>query len=185
MSFSLISKSELCQMSITTFSRLISGISFRIPDNSILLCQLYCSDLAWLFSQLMIRSSSFAFTFFTTVRSLLIFSFVECSWDIASFSFDIWLQRLDITESTITFPFKEIIFCTSPGFFMAFIADSDKVNKLVLSTILIWPNWQVHVGKWDLHFKIEFLHFWMYVLPLWMLKWSLNRICAWWREPML
>ena len=169
MSFGLISKSELCRMSVTTFSKLSSGISFRIPDNSILLCQLYCSDLAWLFSQLMIRSSSFAFTFFKTVRSL-IFLFVECSWDIVSFSFDICLQRLDITESTITFPFKVIIFCTSPGFFMAFI---------VLSPILIWPNWQVHVGKWDLDFKIEFLHFWMYVLPLRMLEWSLNGICAW------
>ena len=151
------------KISITTFSRLSSGISFGIP---ILLCLLYCSDLAWLFSRLMIHSSSFAFTLFTTVRSLLIFSLVECSWDIVSFSFDIWLQRLEISESTITFPFKAIIFCTSSGFFMAFIADSDKVNKLVLSPILIWPSWEVHVGKWDLDFKIEFLRFWMYVLPL-------------------
>ena len=111
----------------------------------------------------------FCIYIFQTVRSL-IFLFVECSWDIVSFGFDICLQRLDITESTITFPFKVIIFCTSSGFFMAFI---------VLSPILIWPNWQVHVGKWDLDFKIEFLHFWMYVLPLRMLEWSLNRICAW------
>ena len=71
-----------------------------------------------------------------------------------------------ISESVITFPFKAIIFCTSSGIFMAFIADSDKVNKLVLSPILVWPNWEVHLGKWDLDFKIEFLQFWMYVLPL-------------------
>ena len=170
MSLGLISKSGSWQMPIRTFSRLSSGISFGIQDKSIWSHQLYCSDLAWLYSRLMIRSFSFVFTFFTTVRSLLSFSFVECSWDIVSFSFDICLQRLDITESTITFPFKVIIFCTSPGFFMAFI---------VLSPILIWPNWQVHVGKWDLDFKIEFLHFWMYVLPLRMLEWSLNGICTW------
>ena len=154
-------------MSITTFSKWFSGMSFRIPDNSILLHQLYCSDLAWIFSRLMIRSSSFTITFFTIERSLFIFSLVECSRDILSFSFDIWLQRLDLPESTITFPFKAIIFCTSSGFFMAFIADSDKVDKLVLSPILIWPNWEVYIGKWDLDFKIEFLRFWMYVIPLW------------------
>ena len=128
-------------MSITIFSRFLqlsSGTSFRIPNNSMLLRQLYCSDLAWFFSSLMIRSSSFAFKFFTTVSSLLIFSFFACSWDIASFSFDIWLQRFDISESTITFSFKVIIFSTSLGFFMTFIADSDKVNKLVLSPVLIW-----------------------------------------------
>ena len=125
MSFGSISTSEPWQMSVTTFSRLSSGISLGIPDNSILLCWLYCSALAWLFSRLMIHSFSFAFTFFTTVRSLLIFSLGECSWDIVSFSFKIWLQRLEISESTITFPFKAIIFCTSSGFFMAFIADSD------------------------------------------------------------
>ena len=110
----------------------------RIPNNSMLLRQLYCSDLAWFFSSLMILSSSFAFKFFTTVTSLFIFSSFECSWDIASFSFDIWLQRFDISESTITFSFKVIIFSTSLGFFMTFIADSDKVNKLVLSPVLIW-----------------------------------------------
>ena len=115
----------------------------------------------------MIRSSSLAFTFFTTNRSLVIFLLVECSWDIVSLSFDIWLQRLEISESTITFPFKAIIFCTSSGLFIIFIADSDKVNKLVLSPILIWPNWEVYIGKWDLDFKIEFLRFWMYVIPLW------------------
>ena len=175
-SFGSISKSELWQMSDTTFFRLSSGISFGIPDNSKLLCHLYCSDLAWLFSRLRIRSSSFAFIFFPTVRPLLIFSFVECSWDIVSFSFLIWLKRLDISESMITFPFKVIIFSTSSGFFMAFIADSDKVNKLVLSPILIWPNWQVHVGKWDLDFKIEFLRYWMYVLPLRML---VRTACLW------
>ena len=27
-------------------------------------------------------------------------------------------------------------------------------------------NSEVHVGKWDVDFKIEFLRFWMYVLPL-------------------
>ena len=155
MSFGSISKSKSWQMSITTFSRLSSGVSFGIPDDSILFSRLYCSDLAWLFSSLMICSSSFAFPFFTAVRWLLIFSFVECSWDIVSFSFDIWLQRLDISESTITFHFKAIIFCTNSGFLMAFIADFDKVNKLVLSPILIWPNWQVHVRKWNLDFKIE------------------------------
>ena len=42
-----------------------------------------------------------------------------------------------ISESAITFPFKAIIFCTSSGIFMVFIADSDKVNKLVLSPILV------------------------------------------------
>ena len=98
---------------------------------------LYCLDLAWFFSRLVIHSSSFVFTFFTTASSLLNFLFVECSWDVVSFSFNIWLQRLDISESTITFPFKAIIFCISSGFYMAFIADSDKVNKLVLSRILI------------------------------------------------
>ena len=49
---------------------------------------------------------------------------------------------------------------------MAFIVDSDKINKLVLSPILIWIICQVHIGKLDVDFKIEFLHFWMYVLPL-------------------
>ena len=143
-------------MSITTFSNLSSGILFGIPDNSVLLRR----------SRLMIRSSIYVFTFFKTGSSLLIFSFIECSWDIVSFSFSICLQRLDISESTITFPFKAIIFCTSSGYFMAFIADSDKVNKLALSPILIWPNWEARVGKWDLDFKIEFLRFWMYILPL-------------------
>ena len=124
-------------MSITTFSRLLSGISFGIPDNSMLLRWLYCFDLAWFFSRLMIRSSSLVFTFFTNASLLLIFSFAECSWNIVLFSFDILLQRLDISASMITFPSKEIIFFTSSGFFMAFIADSDKVNKLALSPILI------------------------------------------------
>ena len=139
MSFGSISKPELWQMSIKTFSRLFSGISFRIPDNSMLLCWLYCSDLAWFFSR-QIHSSSLVFTFFTTASTFLIFTFVECRWDIVSFNFDIWLQRLDISASAITFPFKATIFYTSSGFFMAFIADSDKVNKLVLSPILIWIN---------------------------------------------
>ena len=97
---------------------------------------LYCSYLAWFFSRLMICSSSFVFTFLATASSLLIFLFVECSWVIVSFSFGIWLQMLDISESMITFPFNTIIFCTSPGFFMAFIADSEKVNKLLLSPVL-------------------------------------------------
>ena len=86
-----------------------------------------------IFLRLMICSFRFVLTFFTTVTSLLIFSFVECSWNILSFSFDIWLRRLDISESTRNFPFKAIIFCASSDFFMAFIADSDKVNKLILS----------------------------------------------------
>ena len=166
MSFRSISTSESWQMSITTFSRLSSGISFGIPDNSILLHRLVLLGLGLTFFKADDSLFQFAFTFFTTVRSLLIFSLVDCSWDIVSFSFDIWLQRLEISESTITFHFKAIIFCTSWGFFMAFIADSDKVNKLVLLPILIWPNWEVHVGKWDLDFKIEFLRFWMYVLTL-------------------
>ena len=89
MSFGSISKSKSWQMSITTLSRLSSGISFRTPDSSILLHWLYCWDLAWLLSRLMIYSSSFVFTFFTTVRLLFISSFVECSWDIVSFSFHI------------------------------------------------------------------------------------------------
>ena len=46
MSFGSISTSESWQMPITTFSRLSSGISFGIPDNSILLRRLYRSDLA-------------------------------------------------------------------------------------------------------------------------------------------
>ena len=91
--FDSISKREWWQMSITTFSRLSSGILFGIPDNSMLLRRLHCSDLDWYFSRLMIRSSSFVFS----VSSLLIFSFVECSWYIVSFSFNIWLQRLDMS----------------------------------------------------------------------------------------
>ena len=106
MSFGSIFKPELWQMSITTFSNLSSGILFGIPDNSVLLRR----------SRLMIRSSIYVFTFFKTGSSLLIFSFVECSWDIVSFSFSICLQRLDISESTITLPFKAIIFCTNSGF---------------------------------------------------------------------
>ena len=132
MSFGSISKPESWQMSITTFSRLFSGISFGIPDNSVLLRRLYCSDLARFFSRQIIRSSSLVFTFFTTTSSLLIFLFVECSWDIVSLNFDIWLQRLDIPASAMTFLFKATILCTSSGFFMAFIADSGNVNKLVL-----------------------------------------------------
>ena len=116
MSFGSISKPESWQMSITTFSRLSSGISFRILHNSMLLHWLYCSDLASFFSRLMIHSSSLVFTFFTTASLLLVFLFVECSWDILSFSFNIWLQRLNISTSTITFPFKAIIFCTSSSF---------------------------------------------------------------------
>ena len=46
MSFGSISKPESWQMSTTTVSRLISGISFGIPDSSMLLQRLYCSDLA-------------------------------------------------------------------------------------------------------------------------------------------
>ena len=117
MYFGSISTSESWLMSITTFSRLSSGISFGIPDNSMLLRQLYCSGLDWLFARLMIRSSSLAFTFFRTNKSLVSFSLVECSWDIVSLSFDIWLQGLEISEYTITFPFKAITFCTSSGFF--------------------------------------------------------------------
>ena len=79
MSFGSISKLESWQMSIKTFSRFFSGISFGIPDNSVLLHQLYCSSLARFFSRLMIHSSSLVFTFLTTATSLLIFSFVECS----------------------------------------------------------------------------------------------------------
>ena len=62
---------------------------------------LYCLDLAWFFSRLVIHSSSFVFTFFTTASSLLNFLFVECSWDVVSFSFNIWLQRLDMSGFTI------------------------------------------------------------------------------------
>ena len=91
MSFGSICTSKSWKMPITTFSRLSSGISFGIPDNSVLLRRLYCSDLAWLSSRLMIRSSSFAFTFFTTVRSLLIFTFVECSWEL-------WLMWVKIGQ---------------------------------------------------------------------------------------
>ena len=46
MSCGSISKQESWQMSIKTLSKLFSGISFGIPDNSILLCWLYCSDMA-------------------------------------------------------------------------------------------------------------------------------------------
>ena len=60
MSFGSTSTSESWQMSIKTFSRLFSGISFGIPDNSILLHRLYCSDLAWLFALLNVRPSSTA-----------------------------------------------------------------------------------------------------------------------------
>ena len=85
--------------------------------------------------------------------------FVERSWDIVSFNFDIWLKSLDTSECTITFPFKAIIFCISSGFYTKFIADFDKANKLVLSPIIIWWFLQVHVGKWNLDFKIKFLRF--------------------------
>ena len=44
-------------------------------------------------------------------------------------------------------------------FLIEFIADSDKVNKLLLLPILIWLIWQVHIGKWDLNFNIEFVRF--------------------------
>ena len=111
MSFGSIFKPELWKMSITTFSNLSSGILFEIPDNSVLLRR----------SRLMIRSSISVFTFFKTgSSSLLIVSFVECSWDIVSFSFSIWLQRLNTLESMITFPFKAIIFCTNSGFLGGF-----------------------------------------------------------------
>lgn len=46
-----ISKPESGQMSITTFSKSLSGISFRIPDNLTLLRLLHCSDLAWFFPE--------------------------------------------------------------------------------------------------------------------------------------
>ena len=48
-SFGSISKLESWQISVQTFSRLSFEMSFGIPDNSILLRRLYCSDLAWLF----------------------------------------------------------------------------------------------------------------------------------------
>ena len=107
----------------------------------------------------MICSSSFVFIFFTTASPLLIFSFIECSWDIVSFSFDIWLQRLHYSESTITCPFKTIIVCTSLGFLMAFIADSDKVNKLVLSPTVVWFNLTSPRGE----MKLRFLY-WIFTL---------------------
>ena len=87
------------------------------------------------FLRLMICSSSFVFTFFTTTSSLLIVSFAEYSC--VSFSFYISLQRLDMSEYMITFSFKAIIFCTGSGFLIVVIADSDKVNKLVLSPIFV------------------------------------------------
>ena len=81
--------------------------------------------------------------------------------------------------------FQAIIFCTSSGLSMAFIVDSDKVNKLVLSPILIWIIWQVYVGKWNLVFKIVFLRLWIYVLPLRMLatKWMDTKITDWATKP--
>ena len=59
----------------------------------------------------------------------------------------------------------------------------------MLSPILIWPSWEVHVvRKWDLDFKIEFLRFWMYVLPtaecmVWYIgaiALSYPSFCYWW-----
>ena len=44
-------------------------------------------------------------------------------------------------------------------FLIEFIADSDKVNKLLLLPILIWLHWQAYIGKWDLDFNIKFLRF--------------------------
>ena len=85
MSFCSLSKLESWQMSIKTFSRLSSSVSFGIPDNSVLLHWMYCSHLAWFFSRLMICSSSLVFTFLATASSVLFFLFVECSWDIVSF----------------------------------------------------------------------------------------------------
>ena len=36
------------------------------------------------------------------------------------------------------------------------MADTDKVNKLVSSPIIIWWIWQVSIEKWNLQFKSHF-----------------------------
>ena len=150
-------------MTITTISKLSSGISFGIPDNSMLILRLYCSGLAWYFSWLMIHFSSFVFTFSTTTTSLLIFLFVECSWDIVSFSFDIWLIYIRIHDN-LSFQSNYLLHLFRR--FYGIYSWPQQVNKLVLWPILIWFIWQVHVRKWDLDFKTEFLHFWIYVFSL-------------------
>ena len=84
---------EFLQIWITCFSRSSSGISFKIPDISILFLLLYCSALACNFSRLTIWFSRLTLTFLMIINSLMIFSFAAITWLRPSVSFSIWLQR--------------------------------------------------------------------------------------------
>ena len=128
------------QIFIILLSSWLSGISFGILLNSTLFLLLYCSDLACFFSKSITFFSSLLLTILTIASSLLICWFAVANFVMVSDKFEIWSQRLQRSESTITFPLRLMICWSRSVFFSALIALSDKLNRLLdvlLSTIML------------------------------------------------
>ena len=83
------------------------------------------------FSKSITRFSNLLLITLTTASSLLICWFAVANLVIVSNNFEIWSQRFQRSESTITFPLRLIISWTRSAFFSALIALSDKLNRLV------------------------------------------------------
>ena len=82
MAFISIHRKHIDLMSLTVCSSRLSTISFEIPDSSTLLCQQYCSDRAFIISNLATFSVSPLSTFFEIIR--LLFS-PSIAWKVSKY----------------------------------------------------------------------------------------------------
>ena len=113
-------------------SRLLSKISWGIPEISTFFLLLYCSAFAWLFSNSITRFSSKVLTFFTTIKWLLCFSFDSLSFARFSDKQDTWSQKVFNVIVNYNFPFNFSILLTRSCFFIALISLNDNSKRFAV-----------------------------------------------------